>query len=680
MLLLAAAGALIAVAGCETEDVDPAPLPPPQTATPADDVPVDEVPVEEADPATRPASFMDVVHEVEPQYVGLESARPRDVPEAASVVLDTPVLLCPRGDLWITRPDAPPLAETLADAAAQQTHVVPVDVAGVFWQPDDGGYRPTLFVPTDHPSTFEWRAANEVAEYAFGGVPVFADAVPMGGRLAVPNRAGGVDVIEPGPPIEAAQSVALDAGRDDLPPPTILRQGDGLMAWRRGGSEIGRWSPEAGWSVESGGPWAENLVQLVPMADGSVTQLHVDADGNAATQSAAATVPAEVDEAALEALVLQLAAPAAEDRNAAYDELAAFGPGAWPVLERMVETAPPEARVRLRALLRGRQAPLLGDMQILPGPVEVVSAMPHGGVVLRLPNGVMIPHLAGEFEEPYLIPAHVAVRPGLRVERLPPAMAAELAGGDADDTLVAWGPEWVLTVDSRGPMRWYGNHPREILPEGRRAFDEFVGIDSAGRWLFREPETRRTLVVDPRLPVLEPGMPVWDLPVEGGTVGWTMAGWPTMTSGGSWALKEHGWVPLDASAVEDRVLRVAPTVEPAAWVEGDALVTVAGESWPLPDAALGSAGRVFELPGEARRFALAEPGRVVRLEVEDGRLVEAGVFTAGVPNVREPDRLWLDPAGRLVWAYDGQRLAVAFPSGEVPASIASMMPNDAGRR
>ena len=51
-------------------------------------------------------------------------AVPVELPDAAHIILHDPVYVCSRGDLWITRPDADPLATVLARAGDESEHLV----------------------------------------------------------------------------------------------------------------------------------------------------------------------------------------------------------------------------------------------------------------------------------------------------------------------------------------------------------------------------------------------------------------------------------------------------------------------------------------------------------------------------------------------------------------------------
>ncbi|HEY1921350.1 MAG TPA: hypothetical protein VGG44_01185, partial [Tepidisphaeraceae bacterium] len=61
-------------------------------------------------------------------------AVPVDLNDAAHIILQEPTYVCSRGDLWITRPDADPLATVLARAANESEHIVDRPIEYIIWQ------------------------------------------------------------------------------------------------------------------------------------------------------------------------------------------------------------------------------------------------------------------------------------------------------------------------------------------------------------------------------------------------------------------------------------------------------------------------------------------------------------------------------------------------------------------
>ena len=104
-------------------------------------------------------------------------------------------------------------------------------------------------------------------------------------------------------------------------------------------------------------------------------------------------------------------------------------------------------------------------------------------------------------------------------------------------------------------------------------------------------------------------------------------------------------------------------------------------TWNLPSSACGTGDVWFFHCGDDRFFLFNQAGRVLRLRRTpngpDAFALEA-TFTHNIPNVDGSntwiDRIWLDPAGRLVMSVSGKTLAILFPTGRVPPEIQQMMP------
>ena len=109
---------------------------------------------------------------------------------------------------------------------------------------------------------------------------------------------------------------------------------------------------------------------------------------------------------------------------------------------------------------------------------------------------------------------------------------------------------------------------------------------------------------------------------------------------------------------------------------------IGGETaWPLPPTAIGS-GEVYLIrTPDGLLFLFNQPGRVLRLrptpDAAEPFILEA-TFTRNIPNTDHPARIWLDPAGRIIIASEGNHLSILFPAGHIPTAIREMMPADHG--
>src|SRR5690606_7655845 len=133
----------------------------------------------------------------------------------------------------------------------------------------------------------------------------------------------------------------------------------------------------------------------------------------------------EVSKPAVAALVERMSDPDAGKRDAAFRDLSQFGPGAFPFLEQLVDEQPPEARSRLRSLLRTQMQPTLGGMTLLTGKVRTVTRHPDGGVVLFAEGGVSMLQADGQLAR--RVPAWLSLRPGRAAELADEAFVHELA-------------------------------------------------------------------------------------------------------------------------------------------------------------------------------------------------------------------------------------------------------------
>ncbi|MDB5331636.1 MAG: hypothetical protein JWP03_2787 [Phycisphaerales bacterium] len=235
-----------------------------------------------------------------------------------------------------------------------------------------------------------------------------------------------------------------------------------------------------------------------------------------------------------------------------------------------------------------------------------------------------------------------------------------------------------------------------------------------------------TLIVDPTLPDPTPRLPVWVFKTAE-TVGWDKAGWPVTKRASAYALHEEGWQLVDEKEeVFTRADQVPPITEPSATSttatapatthasepgpttdavpattpatapvdpslllidhEGNhyfggltdlRVVTRSGKeaTWTLPPTANGPGPATLIRTEEGRLFLFNQPGRVVRIKPTPGAAqpfkVEK-VFTHNIPTVDHPTRIWLDPGGRIIMAWDNQ-LAIFFPAGYIPPAIAEKM-------
>ncbi len=691
------------------------------------EVPSDPPEPEEAPTAFKgPHDFVSLIRHLNPNDPTTEPLT-RSIPlmSAAHVVIDTPVYLCPRGDLWLTHPDAPPAETLLKDAFRSQSHVTRDRVKFARWLPapsPGAGLSLQLIVERDgrdvllarlprydkphDPLPLDTTSSESlVRDYpramAFddatfvptrSGVSMLRVESPSLGTLAIVERHVELQADRPGSMAHVAMSavgpIAWSTHADADVPSTVARWIDG------------DWKLLATSDDRQG--WPSSIAHLIPLADGTVLVLH--RQGDRIETASMLLESRSIDEALLERLIGQLSDPEPDVRSEAQRNISAMGPAAWPTLEAKRDAQRAEARVRIDVLLGDRTAPTLFGLRLERGSGRVVARLPDGGIVLHLQGGFSAVNRSGAVQR--YAPAWLSVRPGLWPERLADGLIEQISREGR--TLRAAGIEWIIEHDLDGVLRWIGIHAEPLNRKGNERFNRFRGIDSRGRWLLSTIDPNGpTLVIDPFLPDPRPRMPVWVMDVSPGQSGWDAEGWPAIRRGGAWALRGANWVAIkdeefttalsDTSTKRREIGRSRNGLTFGGGVVDLTVRDAAGRemSWLLPPHIAGlplqnQSPQMMEIEDDRFLFINA-PGRVVRLkriaqegstikttDAEPGRskadpfIVEA-VFARNLP-VSAIRRVWLDPAGRLIFASGAGQLHIAFPAGHIPQDVMNLIP------
>ncbi len=684
---------------------DPEPSPAPATQ-----------PVEVADitpPPPSPTTLLDVIRLAHPRF---PTTQPLDFPvkfaESAKLVLDLPLYIDPRGDLWITHPDAGPLAQTLSQAGYEQTHVVAERVAYVRWLADTWGtVRPHVITAAPDggfihiaPSGVRSRLPRD--DYLWTYAMDWQDAVvvptPSGVsvlRFTGNDREHHFDFAAAG--LFPAESPAI---------PQLVEDTRGVLAFipwdgnHPGSTGVARYLDGA-WTILPAASANDRIVHLLPLLDGSMIRLtRIDAQRVGLSLSSLETL--DVPREQILALVDQLSDLEQANRDAATEALRAYGQGIAPILEEQIDDQPPEARIRIRQILKDRIAPTLLGMTIVEDRLQVISRQPDRTVLLYAPQGISTRNEQDELN--VVSPAWIAVGPQTGIRLLDPRMTHEL---HPEHTPLQWiKGDWIAGDSARGPRIWVGNEYLPLLDEAHREYVHVLGMDRSGRWLFSREQPRAAgmwpdrdvLVLDRRLPDPTPRLPVWVWSVPNATAGWDKDGWPAMKSGSVFALDRDGWrivdpetEPFFADPADARPLPPAGAVMPSEFgnplliaPEGrqyfggnDQLIVVHANGsqtvWRLPPEARGDATPHLVQTADRRLYLFNQAGRIARIastpEDPEPFTVEA-IFTHKIPNHREIIRMWLDPAGRLILLANEHELAICFPEGRIPRPIANLMP------
>ena len=742
-LLAVAAGVL---AGCS----DPAPAPPPPP--PPASRPVSRPATSPVVDAPKPLeTYVDVLLADDPKF---PTTQPLTLPlandESARLVFNEPLLLDAVGRLWITHPRGQTPAQILAGDLKRQTYAVDRRVRFTWWKADYEG-KPTVEMILDKPGGgLQWvydLGGADVPAAPGGRDYVWDDAFVYGDSLVVPT-VGGAAILTPkdrpdaeqyhrrydrrdpakrpdaGGRVELQHAVLADP-RPDLPRTQIRLDGRGLIAWvpwqskKRPGGTIARFV-DGGWTPLTPPTWSDRPIHLMPLTDGNVLQLAGNADGGDATLSAVPLDAVPVDESRVSQLVDQLSDGDPRVREKAFAALADYGPGVWATLDILSRGQPAFIRRQIDVLLGDKTRPTLGGLAPEPGPVEVREELADGGVILNFRNGILLPDSAGVtvLERPALL----TVRPGRRTRLLDPLLAADVEA-DPKTRVFVWGDEIIVSRPGESPKRWLFNHYEPLLDAKRAEWQQLVGTDQMGRWLFRKGDgrpaaelaaaTQPTLVVDNRLPDPTPRLPVWSLPVgDKGIAGWDEQDWPVIKSGGVWRLKEDDWEPRPAGSavLNDTIPQLLPGILPvlpkgpqgpqplpvdeskpfavgpdgAEYRGGVTEIRVRAKDgretvWPLPPGAVGSGPARGVVDAKGRIFLFNRPGRVVRIDPAPdgsfGSFEVAATFEDPQIPAATPRRVWIDPAGRICALFFNDSVTVMWPDGRVPPSIREKIPS-----
>lgn len=533
------------------------------------------------DQPSAPTDYLSLIRHHYPDYATTQPLnRPLALRDAGQFLIPDPVHLDTlRGVLFISRQDAPTNAELFdpkAKPPVNRRQIVLTRERPVYayWalDPDQGDWNLHLVVPGDKPDTFTLvsRSARQPIGAAGAGYD-WPRAFTFQQHLYVPTRHGlSVFTMTPGstrnlrrgeaaPPVIAEnRSPALVEGDAPHAPVQIQLDLRGALAWippqqgHRGSAGALRYL-DGQWTRLQGDAWPDSLAHLIPLPDGNCMQI-IDTGNGEARLAIVNLDPVKVDERKVAQMILNLSDPDPDVRDKAYNELANYGPGVWPIAERMLEGEPEETKARLRDLLRAKVQPFLGGLQLNGRKLSVITRNLDGSVVLHAPTGIT--RLRGNNEPQVITPAFLHVRRGPYIYPLDEAMMHEF--NPARQRLTSYADEWLVIDELNGPRRYFTGTLYPLLRKEQRHFRRFVGIDAAGRFIFRQEDTDSpTLIIDPYLADPIPRLPVWQ--TAGKAVGWNQEDWPVIQTTTLGAIGQAGFKAVEPQ--KDRFF-VAPSEVP----------------------------------------------------------------------------------------------------------------------
>ena len=702
LVLAAGGGAAIVV----FFGIKPSPPPPPAMATAVSQPSGTTTQSAATAPTPTLQTYGQLLHADLPNY---PETRPWGIPvelnDAAHLILDEPVYVCSRGDLWITRAGADPLPVVLARAAGESEHLVDRRIAYVIWALNRRGlWEPSAVCQKNDGyeivSGTDRRPIPWHRPYCWDLATTWDDGGVT--RLIVPTDEG-VSILTVGRELTEDYCQLMDTAATTKPTgaPAVLFDTRGLLAWIPADGDFAQTRVarylDGHWTQLDSTNWPGDIVYLFPHLDGSVLQIRRGL-GTAALSFVSLDNP-DIDDKQILSLVDQLGDDDPDKRVAAYQRLSQYGPKINPILQKLAPGAAPEAQARIQELLQGTT---LGGMAVNGNQLTLVARLRDGGMVFCAPQGVTIPQ---EGQNPKIVsPDYLAVRPGRLVQELPPAIVDRLS--KPNSSIAAWGDEWIVNSTDVGPARFLPpNQLDPLLRQSERSFSRLIAIDGRGRWLFNDDAAKRTLILDPTVPDPTPRLAIW-LIDTGDSAGWNKSDWPAIQRGTArWIIDDHDWAPMDQNESLQNVIPppiIPPTTAsaegPPLLVDGDGnryydgrstltLVSPAGRRrvWPLPDQAAGAVDQpAYLLPDrQGHLFLFNSVGRITRLRLslaDPQPFVLESVFTEHVPDFHDVRRIWCDPAGRIVVAYQGSHLALIFPTGQIPREIEDkILPQDLRR-
>lgn len=676
----------------------PRPAPPP-TTTPA------------TVPATAPTSlptsrksistYSDFLTDLDPRFASAtEESTAVPMVDAAAIPLKTPVYLDLRGDLWLTHPDAPPVTDLIATAGKSQLHISKDEVVFVFWSRNaKGNWIPQPV--TRNKDTFIWHTPSGPhtlarADYRFEAALLLVDD-----RLLIPTRDGVAAII---PPKETATTspqpssrpatspsltesfAALSSGKTPVAVFPILQgRSPGAIAfrpWDNGdrGSDEAILFGTSGFESLPKDYLPSRLVHIYSYTDGSNLVLSAGEDASIDLEVIPPLSPQPIDENKINRLIGQLSSSNAQQFTEAQNELARYGPSAWPYIERVLDNPSShlsdQTRATLIRILGARAKPQLGIFTLLPGPTRIITRTTDGSLALYCFGGVNYLDLGNETLR---APALLIARPGRPTILAPEKLTTALPADELNLQLLK--DEILVLHPLKGILRLLGLNVTPLLKPEHGGFLNWVGTDRTGRMLFQNPKTRHHLLIDPNYLDPSPRLPAWLIRISDGYTGWDNENYPTIQKGDPWRLKTSSWealtapnqlvfdpptTPTPAASVKPATSSVLPTKHDAMKLLRGSGELTSFSIW-TETASIQAEGYLFlfDTPGKVRRFSRA---------TLSSPWTQDAVFTKDLPKegIR---RIWLDPQNRICIAHNLNQLTILFPKGRVPPELVPLITN-----
>lgn len=617
-----------------------------------------------------------------------------------AVISHDPVLIDPAGRLWLTVPDAPPVASInfrkLPQSSRPAEILTSTVVSAVLNYVDPKSARPWLLVP---------RSSTIIGDRA---LPQPLDLLsPAGQRLALPQNIVQLGASHfPGTSFfatgDGALAVAVYGARPIILPislpgdgPAHLAAGNGgMFVWRESKSAVSDnaaymalpVTTESKWTVLKD-PQLENgwVRGVFPQWNGAVAVIASYGEGIMAVKllpDPTALPPAGDAAADLQKLAISLGDDDPTNREIAARQLQPLG---LTTLRRLLDldSLAPAGRSSVEAAIVQMQRPTAGPFDVSTLDNADIRHLLGGALAVTVPKLYL--RAPGPTESAVVDDAVLLAEGGKTLYLMDkPLVDAMNAAG----TEISFQQGSMCKYDpATGLQVWIGNHFQPLSPKGggSERFSRWLGTDMNRRQVLSTADGTEFLVVDPHLRAKGTPLAAWlvlippswqDPGSEGDSSGCSIAGWPIIKKGNGtyWELQADGWVITD----KYDVVPPPPIPDRDDWSGGltDITHTSGGNkvTAALPTAEQGS-GPPLIVPWRDKLLLMNTADRLVRLSVADGKAtVETGVkLTLPTGPI---DRAWVDPAGRVILCGPHYFLVV-YADGVIPPTIRKIMTDDA---
>ena len=165
---------------------------PPMAASPPATAPTTRATSKPAPPAPPPPrDLLGIIRANNPAYpTTQELETPASYDQAAHLIIDQPLYLCPMGHEWITDPRGQSIASALADPGAANSHVVTDKIVFIHWQISEAGKWIASAIRKNADGHFDLVQAKRTTPLAANRHWLWDRALAWDDKIVVPTDRG----------------------------------------------------------------------------------------------------------------------------------------------------------------------------------------------------------------------------------------------------------------------------------------------------------------------------------------------------------------------------------------------------------------------------------------------------------------------------------------------------------